>query len=172
MGGFGPWVWGGWVNPPLHASIVSKEAPGFTPRHLPLAFGLRRGGGGAFTGVLIGADGVLGSAWKPWPWPPGKCVCCGCVACVIVCVFAFRGGGVACVAFALLCFWFYSVAVDTFLTLGRRAACCAFLFPPSFCACGAAAFPDFISSRCGRERVSPCLSSKSSAPRFPFHGLG
>ena len=52
VGGFGLWAWGGWVNLPLHASVVSKDA--FSPCRPP--FGLvARGGSGLMASLdLLG----------------------------------------------------------------------------------------------------------------------
>ena len=73
---------------------------GKPPLDTPALF-LRRPSSSPFG--LLACRGVRGCCRGSWRlgsaqlWPPCECVCCGCVACVLVCVFAFRGGGVACV---------------------------------------------------------------------------
>ena len=103
--GFRPVVSGRVGKPPLGTPALFLRTPSSSASP-PVTFLLAFWFAGVYGG-FVGVPGVLGSARL---WPPCECVCCGCVACVLVCVFAFRGGGVACVL---------------------RLPCSAFAFAPS-----------------------------------------
>ena len=94
-------------------------------------------------------------------------------ACVAV---ALRAFSFASLRFAVVGLRVFCVCLALLLLLLRRGrhlprvdrptACCAFLSPPSFCACGAAAFPFLLLLVVGVRVFLP--ASKSSAPCFPL----